>query len=369
MSTPVLSILIKPASSLCNMRCKYCFYYNVSQNREIGSYGIMSQEVMKNLIDRAFDEIAAGGKLYFAFQGGEPTLAGIEYFRGFVSYVSHKVNIEKACSINYSIQTNGLVVDEEWCKFLKENDFLVGLSLDCNNEIHDMHRIDSNGCGTHAEVIKAVKLMDRHKVQYNVLSVVTRAMARKPEKVFKEYLKNRYKYLQFIPCLKPFGESESSSFDLTPQMYAEFLTVFFKQWKHQLEVGNYISIRLFDNLISVLKGYPAEQCGFSGRCSMQYVIEADGSIYPCDFYVLDEYNCGNVQEATLGEAAASQAATKFLGVDQKAEMCNVCRFKALCGGGCRRYRELYHGENSYCAYRQFLYNIYDDMMEVAQKLS
>lgn len=363
----MVSLLIKPASSLCNMRCKYCFYHDVANTRKVSSYGIMTEETADVLIKRTVEYAYDTAKIFFAFQGGEPTLAGLDFFKYFCKKVEE--NKKSGQKIFYSIQTNGILTDEKWCGFFAQNNFLVGVSLDCERELHDMHRIDINGVGTYDRVIKNISLMDKYKVEYNILSVVTKAMARKPEKVFKEYLKKRYKYIQFIPCLKPFDGVEENKYDLTPELYADFLIEMFRQWKHQLENGNYISIRLFDNLVMLLKGYPAEQCGTLGKCSLQRVIEADGSVYPCDFYVLDKYNCGNIREKCLDEIDISEPAANFLEDKEPVHsLCISCKVIKICGGGCKRYRSFYHASADFCPYQKFLYTVFDQLKEVALKL-
>lgn len=362
-----ISLLIKPVSSLCNMRCHYCFYHDVAENREIPSYGTMDWDTAETLIFRVFEYAEPETFLHFAFQGGEPTLAGLEFFQRFVQQV--EAGKSKQQKVAYSIQTNGLLLDDDWCAFLASQGFLVGLSLDGSGDCHDLHRLDTAGKGTYSRVVQTAKRMDKYKVEYNILSVVTRAIARKPEKVFKEYLKNRYSYIQFIPCLTPLGENSENKYDITPAQYADFLIVTFRQWKHQLEVGNYISIRLFDNLVGLLKGYPAEQCGILGNCTWQRVVEADGSVYPCDFYVLDPYRCGNIHKMTLEEIDLSENAHDFL-KDKEAPFadCVHCRVWKLCKGGCKRYRGFYHSVPGYCPYQTFLYEIFDELTEVARKL-
>ena len=164
---PPISVLIKPASSLCNMRCKYCFYADITDNREVKSYGIMSEETLENLIKKAFEY--ASGSATFAFQGGEPTLAGLDFYRKLLQ-LEQKYNVKKI-PVQNAIQTNGYVIDEEWAKFLAENKFLVGLSLDGTRDIHDSLRVDAAGKGTFSRVEKTAKLFKKHGVEFNILCV------------------------------------------------------------------------------------------------------------------------------------------------------------------------------------------------------
>lgn len=184
------SLLIKPASSLCNMRCKYYFYYDVAKHRDTQSFGIMNKKTIDVLVEQSFECVNHDGTISFAFQGGEPTLAGYGYFEYFINKVNdyNKNHI----SINFSIQTNGQLIDVDYCKLFKKNNFLVGISLDGPSQFHDMNRVDNNFKGTFAQTNKAIKLMDKYKVDYNILSVITKQMARKPRTLFNYYTKNNF---------------------------------------------------------------------------------------------------------------------------------------------------------------------------------
>jgi uncharacterized protein len=278
------------------MRCSYCFYHSTSSARETPSYGLMGEATAHALIDRAFSHLPSPFSVSFLFQGGEPTLAGLPFFREFIRYA--KERLPARCEVRYALQTNGLLIDEDWCAFLKENRFLVGLSLDGDKDVHDLLRIDAAGKGTFSRVLAAAKLFDKIGVDYNILTVVTRTLARRIRAVWNTYQKLGFRYLQFIPCLPPFDGAEEKH-ALTPALYATFLKESFALWADGIRRGNYVSVRFFDNLVLLLRGMPAEQCGLSGRCRFQFVTEADGGVYPCDFYCLDEFRCGNISADTL----------------------------------------------------------------------
>ena len=171
---PPLSILVKPASSACNLRCSYCFYADEASIRSVPNYGMMPAQVSSALIEGAMG--AVEGAVSFLFQGGEPTLAGLEFFRDFVSRV-HKA-APPGLAVQYAIQTNGTLLDEEWCRFFRAHRFLVGLSLDGSRECHDRFRRDGAGKGTYDRVVQAARLLERAGVEYNVLTVVTGYLAR-----------------------------------------------------------------------------------------------------------------------------------------------------------------------------------------------
>ena len=182
-----LSVLIKPASSLCNLRCRYCFYEDVSRQREQMSYGVMTKGVMKHLIDRIFEAVDEDGTVVFAFQGGEPTLAGLSYYREFVVYVDSK---KKNRTICYVLQTNGTLLDDEWGVFFRENQFLVGVSLDGYESNTNEFRIDSEGSGIYRNIMNGIDVLRRYGVEFNILAVITQKLS-KHAKAFYSFLKNQ----------------------------------------------------------------------------------------------------------------------------------------------------------------------------------
>ncbi len=350
-----ISVLIKPSSSKCNLKCKYCFYHDVSNKREVKDYGFMEEETAKKLIDRAFQFVGDDGVVSFAFQGGEPTLIGLEFYKTFVSYVNlTKNNI----TIHYSFQTNGIVIDEKWANFFKENNFLIGLSIDGTKEIHNINRVDSLGKDTFKQVLQTAKLFDKIGVQYNVLTVVTKGLAKKINSVYSFYKKHNFNYLQFIPCIDNFGE-EMSSYSLTTKQYSEFLIQLFNLWFEDAKNNNRISIRFFDNILRMYLGMPAESCDMRGFCSFQHVVESNGDVYPCDFYVVDNYFVGNIKDISFDEMHKKEISQTFIKESVQAnEKCEKCKYYKLCRNGCKRHRVNNLGDeinvNKYCeAYYEF----------------
>ena len=217
-----VNLLIKPASSLCNLRCRYCFYADVSDNREVKSMGVMSRETAGALIKAAFAAADEHGAVSFAFQGGEPTVAGLDFFRDFVAMVSAFRPLDR--QVSYALQTNGMALNEEWTHFLKENQFLVGLSVDGYRELHDHYRVDTKGEGTYGRVAKALALLQKFEVETNLLCVVTGQCAKHPQKTYASMKKLGVRYLQFIPCLDPLEEQRGRAvYSLTPKLYGDFL--------------------------------------------------------------------------------------------------------------------------------------------------
>lgn len=346
------SYLIKPASSLCNMNCKYCFYSDVSHNRNDYSKGIMKKHIVDKLIEKALYD---SRNITFAFQGGEPTLAGIEYFEYFINRVNEKKNNH---TIQYAIQTNGLLIDKEWIKIFKDNRFLVGVSIDGFKKNHDNIRL-KQGEGTFDKVMNTIKLLKENKIDYNILTVVTSSLSKYPNEVYNFYKKNNINHIQFIPCLPELDKS-TENYDLKPREFYSFYKAIYNLWKKDIIDGKVISISLFDNLAMLFKGIYPHTCGMLGQCQLQMIIEADGSIYPCDFYALDQYKLGNIAEDEVSLIRKSQVLHQFLNEEKRySKLCGECKFNNVCHGNCKRMNIVYFDDN-YCGYQQFLEETYEE---------
>lgn len=361
-----ISVMLKPASSLCNLRCRYCFYAEVSESRAIRSSGIMDQDTANKIIENIFSSLAPGDAVSIVFQGGEPTLAGLHFFQSFVSEVSR---VRKSVQINYAIQTNGMLLDDEWCAFFREHRFLVGLSLDEMKAIHDQSRMDPAGKGTYARVAAARALLEKHVVDYNILTVLTNALARHPQQVWRWLCKEDIRYVQFIPCL---GELDgtTSHFSLSPERFASFYAQLFDLWIADFEKGRYRSVKLFDDLINLLVDGSRNACGLTGQCMPQIVVEADGSVYPCDFYALDEYCVGNLAKEPIEKLYTKAIMAEFRSrPTEKPHLCETCPYTPLCGGGCPRMRREVCGapDAKVCGYCLFLDEALDRMHFLAQR--
>ncbi len=355
---PPINLLIKPASSVCNMRCAYCFYHAIAENRNESFMGMMSYETLETLVADAL--AYADSSCGFAFQGGEPTMAGLHFFREVIR-LQKKYNTKKLHIYN-AIQTNGCMIDEEWAEFFRENNFLVGISLDGDSEIHNMHRVDARNKGTFNRVYKATQILKKKGVEFNILSVVTGRNAKRIRKTYQFFKKCGFSYLQFIPCLEPIEKERGSEpYHLSVDDYGDFLINLFDMWYEDLKNGKYISIRHLDNMLSMVCGREPEVCSMRGICSVQLVVEGDGSVYPCDFYVFDEWKMGYVGQNTLKEMMENEIAAEFIRRSLHVpEECKSCRYGRICRNGCRRDRITENGvigKNYYCeAYRRFYSN-------------
>lgn len=359
-----ITVMLKPASSLCNLRCKYCFYANIASLREVRSFGIMREDVLQAVIDNIFCCVSAGDYVNVVFQGGEPTLAGLGWFRDCVARIEKAKN---GVHISYALQTNAVLLDAEWCAFLKEYGFLVGVSLDGPADTHDSCRLDAEGNGTYRAVMQAVQCLNAAAVDYNILLTLTNPAARHPEKIWRFITENDFRHVQFTPCLAGFDETERNPFALTPERFSNFYRRIFKLWFAEFQKDNYYSVKLIDDIINLVAFGEVNACGLTGLCAPQIVVEADGSVYPCDFYMLDQWKTGNLAENTLDEVFQSPVYRRFLTRPGNHTLCRNCPFVRICAGNCLRMRKhiCYDEGAQVCAYRAFLEEAMPDIQRLA----
>ena len=369
---PAISVLMKPSSSMCNMSCDYCFYCDEAQKRNQKSYGFMSEYTLKNIIRKTM--LRAERMISYAYQGGEPTLRGLEFFEKAVAY--QKQYNRNQIQVTNALQTNGYSITEDWCSFFKENNFLIGLSVDGTPDIHNTFRHDKKRGATYARVNHAAELMDRYGVDYNILTYVTPLVAGNITDIYTAYRKRGWNYQQYIPCLDPLYEGhENTPYALTPEVYGQFLIDLFFLWYRDLKHQKQPYIRQFENYISLAAGYMAESCDQRGVCGIQNVAEADGSIYPCDFYMLDEYRLGNFNEDRLDQINERRKEIRFIERSRMVdEACHECRYYRLCRGGCQRSRDYNPADGTYKSYfcksfQMFFEKYYDTIMNIGRQIS
>lgn len=356
-----LTVMIKPCGSSCNLHCEYCFFKPINNN-----VNFMSSADTEILLT----ELLSIEKNYIniLFQGGEPTLIGLDFYKNFVAIAD---KLKGSTELQYSLQTNGISLDRTWTKFFKENNFLIGLSLDGDKNINDKVRKHNNGSGTYTEIVKTVKLLQSDKVEFNILAVISKVNVKSVERIYKFYKKLDLKYLQFT---MPVCYSQNN--DLLPDNteMADFLIKLFELWHSDFISGNYISIRFFDNLILKAAGKNTEQCGMNGKCGKHLVIDSNLDCYPCDFYSNDNYKLGNLRNTGLQEIWNGNTLTEFIGIPSDIpQECNNCRHFDLCSTGCKRYRHIdinaEYTSQFYCeAYSKFFDYSKEKIYAIAQKI-
>ena len=299
----------------------------------------MSKEVMEAVIRNAFS--GDSEQVVFGFQGGEPTLAGLEFYQTFVSMVDRFCPF--GCAVSYTIQTNGLNLDKEWANFLHKHHFLVGLSLDGTRSLHDANRQDTERAGTWDRVVNALKLLYKHHVETNIVCVITEEAAHYAAEVYKTLKTLGAEYLQFIPCL---GTPNRDGISAVSYVY--FLCELFDLWFQDWYNGHYTGVRQFDDYVHLLAGKYPSCCTATGQCGEYLVVESDGSVYPCDFYATDEFYLGNLAEQPISDIiSSSKALTAIRRLRELPRQCSDCRWFNLCQGGCHRLHQDYNLQD-YC---------------------
>ena len=359
-----ITILIKPASGICNAVCEYCFYEDTMRHRKQINHGYMSdleiEAILKNTL-----AVKKYERVLFYFQGGEPLVVGIDFYEKFIDKAKR---LQQHVEVEYAIQTNGILLDEAYCKLFKKNNFLVGISLDGIKKTNDSHRFLANkATGSFDTVLKKIELLEKYNISYNILSVLSKKLALHAQEIYAFYRKKDFKYIQFIPCLPSIDNGLDDLYSCTPQLYKNFYTVIFKQWLKDLKKGQYISIRLFEDILLMFNKQKPMQCGMLGKCQKQCIIESDGSVYPCDFYVLDEYMIGNIKEKSIDDLMNDTLVNEFID-DRKCNLlCEKCKFKNICNGGCRRQRITFLDE-TYCGMKEIFELFYTNYKTIHKYL-
>ena len=349
-----INLLIKPSSSFCNINCDYCFYHDVASNRSNPSFGFMTLETLELLVKESF--LTAKNSITFSFQGGEPTLIGINFYKKFHDFI--KIYNINNIQVNFAMQTNGTLLNKEWIKLFKENNYLIGVSLDGYKEIHNFFRKDKIGNGTFSETFKNIKMLQKNSVNFNILCVVNKKTVENIKDIYLFFKNSKFKYLQFIPCLDKLDHS-TEEYSLTDIDYGYFLDELFNFWYSDFKNKKYTSVRFFDNLFSIILNNHAESCDMNGHCSVNTVVESNGNIYPCDFYVLDELLLGNIHNTSLKELLTSEKAFNFVKSSFKVdEDCKTCNYFTLCKSGCRRHKNFQDGtyKNRFCNSFKYFYS-------------
>ena len=331
-------ILVKPSGPDCNMACSYCFYSDKSSYFGTSTKHRMSLDVLEVMTRKSLRR--PGQTMSFGWQGGEPTLMGVDFFR---KAVELQRIFGQGMQVSNSFQTNGLLIDEEWVSFLKENRFLVGLSLDGPEHIHDHHRVTKSGRGSHQLVEKSARALLATEVETNALSVVTSYSAAYASETY-HYLKSLgFRYLQFIPCLEVSSDHSStklSDFSVTPAQYGAFLCELFDLWASDfVDSRPTTSIRLFESFACVYLSLLPADCSARKTCGEYLVVEHDGKVFSCDFFVNDEWLLGNIRLNEPEQMLNSPQQTLFGDIKaQLHEKCLNCRWRRFCQGGCTKHR-------------------------------
>ncbi len=327
------SLLIKPASADCNLDCPYCFYRKRAVNYPEPAVHRMTMEVLEILIKKYM--ATEQPQYIFAWQGGEPTLMGIDFFNHAI-----KLQIKYArpgSVIANALQTNATLISDDWAHFLADNKFLVGLSIDGPQDLHNHYRKYGNGKGSHQKVIKAVNALQKNHIQFNALTLVTDINAHRGKEVYN-YLKDYgVFYQQYIECIEFDRHGRPLPFSITGAQWGTFLCEIFDEWiKNDTR---FISVRLFDSILSHLVDNGVSECRFGKNCCHYFVVEFNGDLYPCDFFVEPQLKLGNIVSDTWLQIDLSNSYQQFgERKSQWTDECIACEFLSLCLGDCPKNR-------------------------------
>ena len=385
-------LLTKPVGPICNLDCTYCFYLEKEKLYPDETRWRMSDEVLSEYI-RQYIHSQPGPEINFAWQGGEPTLLGVDFFRRVIMLQKTYAGGKTICN---AIQTNGTLLDDEWCSFLAQNRFLVGLSIDGPAELHDQYRVDKHQQPTFDKVMRGLELLKKHGVEFNTLTVVNRTNSQQPLLVYQFLKSIGSQFIQFIPLverpapaeMKLAGHdfaapplpgrledsSEVTSWSVEAAAYGNFLCTIFDEWVRH-DVGTTF-VQLFDVALGNWMGLGSSLCVFAEKCGAALATEHNGDVYSCDHYVYPQHKLGNVMNQSLGAMVNSAQQTKFGNdkLDSLPQYCRECEVRFACNGECPKHRFIQtpsgeDGLNYLCAaYKKFFNHIDPHMKMMAQLL-
>jgi uncharacterized protein len=374
---PAFHVMVKPRGAVCNLDCRYCFY--LSKERLYPNSGFRMEEELLETYTRQYIDSQRVPEVTFAWQGGEPTLMGVNFFK--LAVALQQKHRKPGTRILNTLQTNGTLLDDDWCRFFSEHGFLIGVSLDGPRRLHDAFRVDKGGKPTFEKVMKRLDLLKKHNVEFNVLAAVHAANAAYPLEVYR-FLRDeaRAQFIQFIPIVELAHETGSreggkvTERSVTARQCGDFLIAIFNEWVRR-DVGQ-TYVQIFDVALGTWFSGRASLCIFCDTCGNALALEHNGDLYSCDHFVEPEYKLGNIKETHLIELVGSQKQRRF-GQDKRDKLpqyCHDCEVHFACNGGCPkdRFMQAPDGEpglNYLCeGYRAFFNHIDKPMRFMAAEL-
>jgi uncharacterized protein len=392
---PAFHLLTKPTGAVCNLDCKYCFFLS-KEMLYPGSRFRMADELLETYLKQLLESHRTP-EVTVAWQGGEPTLMGLEFFKRSVEYARKYKKPNQ--TVVYTMQTNGTKLDDDWCAFFKEHNFLIGLSVDGPQELHDAYRVNKGGKGTFDQVMRGWEVLKKHEVDFNILCTVHAANADHPSEVYRFFRDElEANFVQFIPIVERttpstlpladqgWGETDSGQRPLytqeghmvthrsvKPKQFGSYLIGVFEEWVRR-DVGT-VFVQMFDVALANWVGAPGAICVFQPTCGLALALEHNGDLYSCDHFVEPDYLLGNIQETPMFELVTSDQQRQF-GLDKRDKLpryCQECDVRFACHGGCPRNRFIKTpdgepGLNYLCAgYKLFFHHV-DQPMRIMGSL-
>ena len=344
-----LYVMVKSVGSVCNLSCDYCYYLEKSKLYKEAKNHVMSEDLLEKFIDEYINSQTMP-QVLFTWHGGEPLMRPISFYK---KAIELQKKYARGRTIDNSIQTNGTLITDEWCRFFKENNFLVGVSIDGPQEFHDEYRKNRQGQPSFAKVMKGIELLKKHGVEYNAMAVVNDFNADYPLDFYHFFKEIDCHYIQFTPIVERISQradglslssptqnekAELTDFSVSPEQWGNFLCAIFDEWVRE-DVGNYY-IQLFDSTLANWIGEQPGVCSMAKNCGHAGVMEYNGDVYSCDHFVFPEYKLGNLYSNTLVEMMYSDKQTKFGEVKSKTlpTQCKECEFLFACNGECPKNR-------------------------------
>jgi uncharacterized protein len=385
--------MVKPIGPICNLRCRYCYYLEKEALYPAGERYRMSDALLERYV-REYLACQDGPEVTFSWQGGEPMLLGLDFFRRAVELQQRYAGGRRVAN---ALQTNGTLLDDAWCEFFTQHDFLIGLSIDGPQDLHDLYRVDRKGRGSFDRVMRGLQFLRKHGTQFNTLTVLNRENARQPQRVYRFLKDAGARFLQFIPLVERCadGESKELGLDLAlppdredkeeelspvtdwsvrPRAYGNFLIAMFDEWVRR-DVGS-VFVQIFDTALAAWAGAGAGLCVFAETCGTAMVLEHNGDLFACDHFVYPKYRLGSICHSSLREMAGSARQTQF-GNDKRdalPKQCRTCDVLFACRGACPKHRFLCTpdgepGLNYLCAgFRRFFHHATPYMEAMARLL-
>lgn len=390
MTTPrPFNIMAKPIGPRCNIDCSYCYYLEKEKLYPAEKKFRMADDVLESYVRQMINASLEAGmqEVSFAWQGGEPTMLGVDYFRKIVAL--QKRFAPQGVRVTNAFQTNGMLLDDDWGAFLHDNGFLVGISIDGPKKVHDRYRVDRAGRPTFDKVMRGLEVLQRHNVEHNALTTVHRANGGKGKEVYRFLKGLGFEFMQFIPIAERNGSgglagapqvdmdpgNSVTDWSVSPRAYGKFLCDVFDTWFRN-DIGK-VFVQHFDVMLGKWVGDQDSLCVFAATCGNGLALEHDGSLYSCDHYVYPEYRLGNIAETPMRDLLWTERQVEFgqMKKDSLTAQCRGCTYRFACNGGCPKHRfararDGEDGHNYFCeGYTMFFRHADERLRAMARALA
>lgn len=342
--------MAKPSGACCNLKCKYCFYLEKEKLYSTQRTNHFMTDSTLELFIQQHIEAQSGTDVCFDWQGGEPTLLGIGFYEKVVD-LCKKYSLKK--NITHTFQTNGMLLNQQWCDFFKKNNFLIGLSIDGPQKFNDLYRTTRSGKGSFNKIMTAIKLLHDNQISFNTLTVINNENVKYPLEIYNFLKKIGSDFIQFIPLVEQYSSMNNigdytlsmpgqltdnvTSWSVTPAEFGLFLNSIFDQWL-KFDVGR-VFIQIFDSTLASWLGYPAGLCVFNKECGHAFALESNGDLYQCDHYVYPQFKLGNIHNNSIKKMNASPSVHDFSKLKSNLPLkCKNCQYHFACNGDCPKHR-------------------------------